>query len=1113
MFRQRKHEQDEGESSSSTTSDSYGLKPWYAPEDCDNSNVDIVFVHGLGGDREKTWRGSAADGTKLEPWPKTLLPSKFPKSRILAFGYDSRPIDQTRLFSKISNKTIRDHAIQLNRSLRHYRRETGTEGRPIIFVCHSLGGLVCKDAFLHASGLDNDDDGDFSKSIAGFVFMGTPHTGSAIADSIGPFATLLRPYRQTNRPLLNLLKTDSEVLGRIHDDFCRRISAHKPGSNMRAIKVFCFWEEYKGKGGYVVSKDSAVIKPFPSAGIASDHTGMVKFTKESDSGFQAFHRELGVIIAEVLQRRSAPRSRLKDVEDVPMESLKMSPLPKDGMNLPRQDCGPWFVMPYAKNEFFTGRSTNLEDLDSWFGEQDTRDYFHKRAAIHGLGGMGKTQVVIQWTYQIRERFPNMSIFWVHASTADRFTDSFSTIAQKCHIPNCDASDPKLLEKVKTWLTRDGQQQRWLMVVDNADDIGVFENQRNSVERMSRYIPDSPYGSILFTTRDKQAAVDLTYNRKLFELKEFGIDDAVQLLRKRMPHDLYEDPDLEVLAEHLGCLPLALSQASAYLQKKSTSVAEYLRKLDASSGADAELMRMLEDEFREPNRDREFGEQVPNAVAKTWLVSFQAIEERDKFAIELLNLAGCVDRQEIPHSFFSEYASKYEWYNVDLFEKSRKQRMRPREWYSSIIERIQRRRCAGQSRGNTTGERLSIGDTSLDDALSLLRSYAFIAKGRDESTFTLHRLVHLVVQRRLQSNGQEVEYATKSMVVLHFVCPQNYYFGAMRSLMPHVKAVLGRGEMRLDCFRGEPRKQVEAIYWEAIELLARTGGNAHKDTIHVKSSLGNYLSSMRDNSEAVELLEPLLAQAKKSLGTKCRTTLMVMQSLAEAYSQLGRFGEAGSMLDQVVEAHVERVGAEHSDTFLALRARAWALADEGRLDDALVLARWPMHMVGQDHGDTIVSFNTGRLPYHLLAAVGLDDEALRLITTLWKWAAVLFGEDHPLTLDCAHDLRRAQKLKTAGRPLRETDLLSQGWAKAAEVWSKMHPPTAETPLASQSPFVMGLLDDYRQGHQDLHGLDKDDWRRSWSWTYTSVWKDYSRPLDPHEEHTISLASSLSSLSSG
>lgn len=78
----------------------------------------IVFIHGLTGDREKTWTAKGSS-----PWPQTLLPAEVPCARILTFGYDARVVDLKEMISK--NK-IGDHAGDLVNALTRYRDKDNT---------------------------------------------------------------------------------------------------------------------------------------------------------------------------------------------------------------------------------------------------------------------------------------------------------------------------------------------------------------------------------------------------------------------------------------------------------------------------------------------------------------------------------------------------------------------------------------------------------------------------------------------------------------------------------------------------------------------------------------------------------------------------------------------------------------------------------------------------------------------------------------------------------------------------------------------------------------------------------------------------------------------------
>jgi hypothetical protein len=108
--------------------------------DCPDATVDICFIHGLTGNRESTW---TADGQST-PWPKTLLPPKLNNARILTYGYDAYIV---RKGVAGLNRLI-DHAANLLHDLTTDRSSSNASSRPLIFVAHSLGSLVCKKAIL-----------------------------------------------------------------------------------------------------------------------------------------------------------------------------------------------------------------------------------------------------------------------------------------------------------------------------------------------------------------------------------------------------------------------------------------------------------------------------------------------------------------------------------------------------------------------------------------------------------------------------------------------------------------------------------------------------------------------------------------------------------------------------------------------------------------------------------------------------------------------------------------------------------------------------------------------------------------------------------------------------
>jgi protein SERAC1 len=120
---------------SSSTESSYGLFILHDQPNDRNNAVDIIAVHGLNGHYEKTWQETGPDGPPVN-WLRDFLPSQIPYARIMSYGYNS-----TILFSK-SEADFGTFAEQLLEDVLS-RRTRGME-RPMIFICHSLGGIVFK---------------------------------------------------------------------------------------------------------------------------------------------------------------------------------------------------------------------------------------------------------------------------------------------------------------------------------------------------------------------------------------------------------------------------------------------------------------------------------------------------------------------------------------------------------------------------------------------------------------------------------------------------------------------------------------------------------------------------------------------------------------------------------------------------------------------------------------------------------------------------------------------------------------------------------------------------------------------------------------------------------
>src|SRR5438552_2778262 len=124
---------------------------------------------------------------------------------------------------------------------------------------------------------------------------------------------------------------------------------------------------------------------------------------------------------------------------------------------------PWWKVPYSQNAFFTGRSSVLEQLHAAFLARKVGVFVQ---ALTGLGGIGKTQIALEYVYRYAQTY--QAIFWVAADSQGDLLADFVSIAQFLHLP--EQHEPKqslIVEAIKQWFH---QHEGWLLVFDNVEEV-------------------------------------------------------------------------------------------------------------------------------------------------------------------------------------------------------------------------------------------------------------------------------------------------------------------------------------------------------------------------------------------------------------------------------------------------------------------------------------------------------------------------------------------------------------------------------------------------------------------------------------------------------------------
>ncbi|KAL8364903.1 hypothetical protein RB595_003946 [Gaeumannomyces hyphopodioides] len=902
--------------------------------DCPDATVDICFVHGLTGNRDSTW---TADG-HFTPWPGTLLSQKLKNARILTYGYDAYVLRR----SVASNNRLNDHAKNFLNDLTTDRASCEARSRPLIFVAHSLGGLVCKEAILHSRNHPEPHLRNIFDCTKGIIFMGTPHKGSWMADWGQISAKAVGLVKSTNKSLMEILETKDQFLESIQGRFLDMIREQRESG--RRLEVTCFFEELPLPfAGTVVPKESATFEGFTSISIHANHRDMVKFSSEEENGFKRLLGELSRWVAQVASDLELPQ-----VSQDRLQSLSPQP---------------FTTIPFSRDPDFVNRGDILDQLRQRCSEPAGR------MALVGLGGIGKSQLAIEFAYRTAEETPNKWIFWIHAGTQARVEEGFQAIADVVKLPGRNQPKADVLQLVYGWLSNE-QNGRWTIILDSADDGGVFyaTNDGRKGKPLANYLPQSRNGSIVVTTRNRDLACRLTGSYKnIINIEPMVLADALLLLKKKLGP--LPDTDIaKALVQALDLVPLAISQAAAYIQARSplSSVGEYLAEFHKGERKRTRLLGYDAGDLR-----RDGG--ASNAILTTWQISFEHIRSKRSSAADLLALISFFDRQGIALSLLKPINT----------------------------ESIQ------QNSGSESGSSSDEADDGFKDDVAILRDFCLVSTSENASALEMHGLVQLSMRQWLEADGLQDKFRRQFVERMAAAFPTGDYsnWATCQQLFAHVEAAI-------DC---RPTKEGTQELWAG--LMYRGGWYALEQ--------GRYRAAERMAGKAKRSRE-------KQLGESDEKTLASTALYAETFRHQGRWEEAEKLQVEVMETRKTKLGVDHPDTLTSMANLASTYGNQGRWQEAEKLEVEVMETsktkLGVDHPNTLTSMNNLALTY---GNQGRWEEAEKLQVEVMETSKIKLGVDHPDTLASMANLattygnqgrwQKAEKLEVEVMETRKTKL--------------------------------------------------------------------------------------------
>ncbi|KAK2042669.1 hypothetical protein LZ31DRAFT_525790 [Colletotrichum somersetense] len=358
-----------------------GITPLY--EDFNSAAVDIVAVPGLGSHPLGSWRSPKND----DVWLRDFLPNDVPDIRVLIYGYD------TTLEDSRSKQSIEDLGGILLERVVAFRARDGTTRRPLIFIGHSLGGLLVKEALIRARRRSDGAVADLAKACYALLFFGVPNLG------LRNDQLMTMVHGQPNAGLIHdlIVDNDSEAstfLKRLADQFSETCKGH--------YRVMSFFErmlsptlqlnaegkwEKTGPASLLVTQKSATatglvaVAEEDNIALNADHSGIVKYSSKSQGDYPTVGRRI---------KECTERAKL----DVPERFAERSFQKVDSQTV--QAC-----MKSLAFEEIDGRKNDIENADDgtcqWLLSHETLTAWTRQHRglvwIKGKPGAGKSTLM------------------------------------------------------------------------------------------------------------------------------------------------------------------------------------------------------------------------------------------------------------------------------------------------------------------------------------------------------------------------------------------------------------------------------------------------------------------------------------------------------------------------------------------------------------------------------------------------------------------------------------------------------------------------------------------------------------------------------------------------
>jgi len=559
---------------------------------------------------------------------------------------------------------------------------------------------------------------------------------------------------------------------------------------------------------------------------------------------------------------------IEAVDDIPRKTA--AELQRQGFVGPEY---PIRDLKHPRNKNFTGREDLLQNLRQALTDNHSAVLIQ---AINGLGGVGKTQLAVEYAYRYWDDY---DIIWLlRSEDPATIADDYCRLARCLHLQAEDPEDiPATIDAVRIFLARNA---RWLLIFDNI----------SSPAEIHRFLPETTEGHILITSRhrDWQCAAGI-------QIDTFERRESIEFVQRRTGQD--DEQAADDLAKELGDLPLALEQAGAFITETGMPIPEYLKAYREKKLALLEKRKPFD---------------YLGTVATTWEISFQKIREDPDVgpvAEDLLNLCADFAPDDIPLEMIIR-GSKY--LPPDLSQACRDK--------SHLYETIGaiRKFSLIEIQGNV---------------LSIHRLVQEVIRSNQSKNMARHwcEIAVRILRTAFLYDEEDPHTWSECAPLLPHVLSAAEHAEELNSAQALLARLLNQTGLYLKK-RAEFEEARRVLEW-ALKVYKRVYWPDHPDIAMSLNNLGSVLQDLGDLQGAKTAVEQALAIGEKAYGPKHSTVAIYINNLGSVLYALRDLQGAKTAFEKALAIDEKVYGPEHPNVAIDVSNLGSVLQDLGDLQGA------------------------------------------------------------------------------------------------------------------------------------------------------------------------------------